>query len=181
MSLRRRAARNRNGHGRIIIDVGRAVATPQRAERPTGSVTDDPNYDWRKHDPKLADDVAGMVEEARDAKHRPQMGDAAGPDAAERERVERQEKRFLEALPRALTDRLQGSGLRCVGAHWDGTEQAYRVRAKDTAGRRFEALLTLDSALEIGAQMGEQAGRGMVTALAERLVAARAKYFSRMH
>jgi len=54
------------------------------------------------------------------------------------------------------------------------------IKARDSAGRRFEAALTMDEGIAIGHERGETMGRGIVDLLCKKLLDARANYFARM-
>lgn len=147
-------------------------------QRPNAGVYDDPDYDQQKHDPGLADDVLEMVADSRES-NRNYAESTHGPDAVERERIKRDERRFLEALPRGINEQLRGQRIIATRAIPDGTGNGYRIYARDAAGRPYECVLTLDEMMAMGA-VSDGMGRSIIRTCCERLLAERARYFARM-
>lgn len=136
------------------------------------SVYDDPNYDPVKHDPKLEDDLAGMLFDGDNYAR-----DSGQGSAEDRERERRVERQLLEGLASGLGENLRGQGFSVVSAGPErGAEPGYVFVVRDSEGRQFEARMSFDEALG----MGEAFARRAVGLLTEKVLAARARYFERM-
>lgn len=153
---------------------GEYFKAPNR-RRPNPDVYEDPEYDWKKHDPGLADDLA---EEIFDTEKQAQPTNA--PDAAERDKLAHQEAVFLMGLPEAVTDQLKGQGIRATGADKNGLGTGYVVHCKDQQGRPFDASITFDEMIAFGQRFGASMGQQIIQKLCREIMAERARYFARM-
>lgn len=148
-------------------------AGPRR--RPNADVYDDPAYDWRKHDPGLAEDLeAELFEKDNYARV------THGPDAAERDSIRHQEAVFLHGLKEALTEQLKGQDIRCTGAIPDGHGDGYLITCEDRAGRQYEARLLFDDAFAMHATYGVRTGQRIIHDLCGKILQARNRWFVRM-
>lgn len=151
------------------------------SKRPTPSMLESPDYDRRRDDPQLANEVMDMIH-ATD--HQAVATNAV--TAAESDDIERQERQFMAALGAGVQSQLAGQGFERVnvkrirGSAADGGDSGYIVEMRDRAGRPYEAALSFDEGVAIGAERGETMGRGCVDLVCRKLLDARLNYFARM-
>ncbi len=176
--------RKRTEAARIYSDLG-GGRVPESTiiggkRRGNASAADSPDYVAERDDPTLVDDVYEQVMDSMESNWQQSHDTGWALTTSEIERDERRERQFLDALPKAVTDRLMGTGIIATRAFKDGTGEGYVLQARDTAGRGYEAALSLDEMLELGNVYGESMGRAVAAKVAEKIVEARQRYFSRM-
>jgi hypothetical protein len=132
----------------------------------------------KRADPKLVSAAYDDINDAMTVQHQAAPTDA--PDAAERERIVREERQFLEAFSRGLDDVLPSIGMRVVKTIADGHGTGWRVQVKDSAGRPFSVLVSYEEAIAAGSQHGANMGEHLMAMVVAKLTEARDRYFARM-
>jgi hypothetical protein len=138
-------------------------------------VYEDPDYNWQKHDPGLADDVEELLHESDNYANA-----NTGPDQMQRDELKHQEAVFLHGMREALTEKLRGQNIRCTKAGPDGYGEGYVVTCVDKQGRQYTANMTFDASIALHATYGQNTGRAIVDDICKKILAARARYFARM-
>lgn len=142
--------------------------------------------------PEEEDAIAAEVQEDIDAgvgdKHFQEIfdslnstqGDASvGMDPETLDRL----RRFCLQLQAGLTDQLRGNehGFTCQGVSMDGHDTGFICSFRDKAGRPFNVAVSYDDGFAAAAKNGKHdMGRGMMTTVLDRLIAARKEWFRRM-
>jgi len=104
---------------------------------------------------------------------------ASGMDPDVRDRLERFKREFLVGL----NERLRGNEhqFRCVAVNDDGHGNGFICKFRDADLRLFTAEVSYDDGFSCAAKFGKtEMGRGMMSVVIERLIAARKRYFERM-
>lgn len=148
--------------------------------RPHAGITDALDYDHARDDPSLVDDVYEQVMDSLESNWQQSHDQGFTLSRAEIERDERFEHQLLQALPRAVSDRLAGTSIVATRAVRDGTGEGYVLYARDSAGRGYEAAFSLEEMDRLCNEHGSNMGRALGALLAKKLVEARQHYFSRM-
>ncbi len=102
------------------------------------------------------------------------------PDAAESDRIAKQEFELCRDLKLACTRELVSHGMRVLHVKKDGHGTGYLATMKDAENRQYEATITFDEAAKIDIHLKpHEVFREMVGTLVKRALEARRKYFVR--
>lgn len=132
----------------------------------------------KRADPKLVSAAYDDINDAMTEQHQAAPTDI--PDAAERERIVREEREFLEAFRRGLCDRLVQVQMTCTRCVPDGAGEGWRIHVRDSAGRPFDVLVSYEEAIRQGQKRGRKMGDALMTIVVTKVLAARRRYFERM-
>lgn len=133
----------------------------------------------KRADPKLVSAAYDDINDAMTVQHQAAPTDT--PDAAERERIVREERAFLEAFRRGLSDKLRQVDMRVTNVAVDGNGTGWRVAVKDRENRPFDVTITYEDAVLAGQRHGRDMGEHLMKLVMQRLIDARRLYFARMH
>jgi hypothetical protein len=133
----------------------------------------------KRADPKLVPAAYDDINDAMTVQHQAAPTDT--PDAAERERVVREERAFLVAFERGLNDKLRQIDMRVTRCDVDGEGKGWRVAVKDRENRPFSVTITYEDAVIAGQRYGANMGERLMSQVMTRIIDARRLYFARMH
>lgn len=132
----------------------------------------------KRREPGLVAAAYDDIQDAMTVQH--QAAPTHEPTAAEREQTERDERQFLEAFHRGLSDRLVRYQMAVTRCAKDGEGQGWRVLVRDSAGRPFDVRISYDEAIGAGQKYGAAMGQELMSIVTRRLLGAREAYFRRM-
>lgn len=102
------------------------------------------------------------------------------PDAAESDRIAKQEFELCRDLKTACTNELVGHGMRVLSVKKNGEGTGYLATIKDAEGRHYEATILYDEAARVDMSFKpHEVFRSMVNTVVTRALEARRKYFVR--
>lgn len=132
----------------------------------------------KRADPKLVDAAWTDINDAMTVQH--QAAPTHEPTAAERDQQEKDERQFLEAFERGLSERLVSYQMAVKRCSKDGEGQGWRIFVRDSAGRPFDVRISYDEAIRAGQRYGDRMGQELMSIVTRRLLGAREAYFRRM-